>query len=550
MINLGISRVHNSAVTLLDDGEIVFHLENERLSNIKYDAFPFHTLFKIPEYTDKIDNICIAGVGETPACEKFTDLDMYTTFVRNLNKDFKSSELTTYDLWEHHHLLHAAHGFYNSGFTEALCIVKDGMGSDFLIEHPLFEEGTYGRENGTTFIASYPANFKLIDKHVIVPFDCDVKIDNVHITNNPSEALAFQKTSKKFGFNELDAGKVMGMSSYGSVEKYAIINDIGLVSKEAFPMSELDVRTVYVNEEFETFQDQVNWSYSLQKQTQESVKRYILKMIEQTGIKNVVLSGGFFLNCVANYEYLKDLPDDVNLYIEPVSSDAGTSIGAAKIVHHDLTGDTTIRKQEHIYLGLNHNYTKEDILSRVTENVSEVTPHEVAKLISEKNIVALYQGRSEAGPRALGNRSILYDPRDPNGKDHVNTIKRREWFRPFAGTILHEEMDSWFDMRGLDESPFMMYAVDVLKEKQQVIPAITHVDGTCRIQTLKKEQNQNYYDLINEFYKLTGVPILFNTSFNLAGDCIVETIDDALRTIRASDINYLYLPEFNILISK
>lgn len=550
MINIGISRVHNSAVTLLNDGEIVFHLENERLSNIKYDGFPFHTLFKIPEYTQTVDNICIAGVGETPACEKFTDLDMYTNFVKNLNKEYKSSDITTYDLWEHHHPLHAAHGFYNSGFTEALCIVKDGMGSDVPINHPLFEEGTYGRENGSTFVASYPANFKLIDKHVIVPFECDVKIDDLyHITNNASEALAFQKTAKKFGFHELDAGKVMGMSSYGSVDKYEIIRD-SLVSKDAISFSKEDVRSAYVNEEFETFQDQVNWAYSLQKQTQESVKRYILKMVEQTGIKDVVLSGGFFLNCVANYEYLKDLPDDIQLYIEPVSSDAGTSIGAAKIIHHELTGDMTIRKQEHIYLGLHHNYSKDDILSRVTETVTEVTPADVAKIISDKNIVAIYQGRSEAGPRALGNRSILYDPRDANGKDHVNIIKKREWFRPFAGTILHEQMNDWFDMRGLDESPFMMYAVDVLKEKQEIIPAITHVDGTCRVQTLKKNQNENYYNLINEFYKLTGVPILFNTSFNLAGDCIVETIDDALRTIRESDIKYLYLPEFNILISK
>jgi carbamoyltransferase len=129
-------------------------------------------------------------------------------------------------------------------------------------------------------------------------------------------------------------------------------------------------------------------------------------------------------------------------------------------------------------------------------------------------------------------------------------VKQREWFRPFAGTILHEKTNEWFDLRSLNESPYMMFAVDVFKDKQELIPAITHVDGTCRVQTLKQENNPHFYNLINEFYKLTGVPILFNTSFNLAGDCIVETIDDALNTIRKSTIEYLYLPEFNLLIQK
>ena len=164
--------------------------------------------------------------------------------------------------------------------------------------------------------------------------------------------------------------------------------------------------------------------------------------------------------------------------------------------------------------------------------------------------MAIYQGASESGPRALGNRSILYDPRDPNGNDHVNTVKHREWFRPFAGTILYEKTNEWFDLRGLHESPYMMFAVNVLKDKQTLVPAITHVDGTCRVQTLKQETNPHFYKLIEEFYKLTNVPILFNTSFNLAGDCIVETIEDALNTIRKSTIEYLYLPEFNLLIIK
>ena len=181
---------------------------------------------------------------------------------------------------------------------------------------------------------------------------------------------------------------------------------------------------------------------------------------------------------------------------------------------------------------------------------NKITPREIAILLSKNNIVCIFQGRSEAGPRALGNRSILYNPTDPNGKDFVNRVKKREWFRPFAGTVLLENANEYFDMAGLPESPYMMYAMDVWPEKQKIIPAITHVDGTCRIQTLTKEQNPHYYKLIKEFEKITGVPILFNTSFNLAGDPLVESIEDALDTLLKSELKYLYLPELEILLTK
>jgi carbamoyltransferase len=177
-----------------------------------------------------------------------------------------------------------------------------------------------------------------------------------------------------------------------------------------------------------------------------------------------------------------------------------------------------------------------------------VTPLDVAKLIADKNIVALFQGRSEAGYRALGNRSILYDPRDSNGKDHVNNIKHREWYRPFAASVMLEHAHAWFEMSGLNESPFMMFAVDVKEDKKKLIPCVTHVDGTCRIQTVTQEQNFNFYSLINEFYNLTSVPMLFNTSFNLAGEVIVETENEAIDVLQRSKIEYLYIPDKQKLI--
>lgn len=173
----------------------------------------------------------------------------------------------------------------------------------------------------------------------------------------------------------------------------------------------------------------------------------------------------------------------------------------------------------------------------------DVSYSDISNLIIEKNIVAIYQGRSESGPRALGNRSILYDPRDLNSKDYVNNIKKREWFRPFAGTILLEYVHEWFDMAGLKESPFMTYAVEVLENKKKIIPGIIHVNNTCRIQTLTKTQNYHYYNLIESFYSKTKVPILLNTSFNLGGEVLVETLHDAIDTLKRSKIEYLFLPE-------
>lgn len=173
----------------------------------------------------------------------------------------------------------------------------------------------------------------------------------------------------------------------------------------------------------------------------------------------------------------------------------------------------------------------------------------VVDLLLDQKIVALFQGRSEAGPRALGNRSILFDPRNPNAKDIVNRVKRRESFRPFAASVLLEEAPKWFDMRGLKESPFMMYAMDAFEEGWEKIPGVLHVDNTCRIQTVTKSQNKHYYNLIKEFFGRTEVPMLFNTSFNLAGEPLVHTMDDALDTLRRSEIEYLYLPELEELIT-
>jgi carbamoyltransferase len=163
-------------------------------------------------------------------------------------------------------------------------------------------------------------------------------------------------------------------------------------------------------------------------------------------------------------------------------------------------------------------------------------------LLEQKPLV-IFQNHSEWGPRALGNRSILFDPTNKDAKNIVNNFKKREWWRPLAGTILLEYVHDWFDIANLKESPYMSFAVDAKQQSIEKIPSIVHVDNTCRIQTVTKEQNLNYYNLIQKFYEKTQVPVLLNTSFNLAGFPIVETLEQAKYVCSVSDFKYLYIPE-------
>ena len=166
-------------------------------------------------------------------------------------------------------------------------------------------------------------------------------------------------------------------------------------------------------------------------------------------------------------------------------------------------------------------------------------------LLEEGNpqIVAIFQGKGEWGPRVLGNRSILFDPRDKEAKQIVNNVKKREHYRPFAGSVMKEHAHEWFHMLQLEESPWMSFAIQAKDIAFEQIPTLVHADGTCRIQTVTEEQNKNYYNLIKGFYERTGVPMIFNTSFNLGGEGLVETIEDAIDTCNRSEINWLYVPE-------
>jgi carbamoyltransferase len=182
--------------------------------------------------------------------------------------------------------------------------------------------------------------------------------------------------------------------------------------------------------------------------------------------------------------------------------------------------------------------------------VYDICLNDIVDLIIDQKIGAIYQGQSECGPRSLGNRSIIFDPRIYNGKQIVNTVKKREEFRPFAASVLEEELSNWFKLFGITSSPFMTFSFNILDHQAEKVPAIVHVDGTCRIQTVSENHNKNYYNLIKCFYNRTGVPMLLNTSFNLAGDPIVETVEDAIKTLIKSKLDYVYFPELKMSVLK
>ena len=527
---LGINRHHDAAAALLEDGEVKYFVNEERLNRFKHEGIPYISILKAKDYIDSLDNLVIGGFQQPTTFEYEvggSNSSLYQLIVArtlNLKKDF-----TVNSLWDKHHLTHAAGAFYNSGFKDALSFVFDGAGS-------LNPDDANSAEASSCFYFTYPSNYTTIFKI----FANRLYGNKKDFDFKNSLGYFYHKVTFHLGLGDefsshFNAGKTMGLSSYGK-----------RLEIEWDKFFEGDNKLYDLSKNMKDFKTAANIAHTLQCDTQDIVLNKINEVVRKTNVKNVCVSGGYILNCINNFNLVKNLPKNINLYVEPISADNGSALGAAKLIHHHINKDYTIRPQKSLYYGFKYNNVEHKIKSCKTRKVTKL---DVANLL-QNEVVAIWQGKSEQGPRALGNRSILFNPKLDNGKDIVNRIKKREWFRPFAGTILYEYTKDYFDMAGLDESPFMTYAVDVKKEKIKEIPAITHIDNTCRVQTLKKEFNIHYYELIEEFFKITGTPILLNTSFNLAGDPMVETIDDALDTLNKSELKYIYLPELNTLIEK
>jgi len=564
---LAINPGHNGSAALICDGKLELYIEEERMSRMKYDGNPFKAMMHIME-KHHINELIIGGTGQEDHRLPWTGENSYHALVRKYNPNVRVTVI-----WHQHHLGHAASAFYGSGFETAAAVIVDGSGSRQEVAYHPQDQSLKAEvfETESIYTCKYPAKFDAVFKRYAANQAPNVDEPSLDIDSAVTTVKAYEAVSEYLGFGFIEAGKTMGLAPYGRNDK----NIPNLFDNErkrgdknllipSYPAGAFidENRFSYLKRKSdpkEWHRDPSkltdaakNLAWKVQKETQEYIGDLIEKAVDMTGETNIVIAGGYGLNCVANY-YFKERFPELNIFVDPVSHDGGTSIGIGKLLSHAHAEENELEYEKDplktLYLGPKYEYTAEDLEFYKDIEVSDASDADIAKMIKDRNIVAIFQGRAEAGPRALGNRSILYDPTDPNGKDFVNNVKGREWFRPFAGTVLQEHAAEWFDLRGMDETPFMMYAVEMQSKKIGEVPSITHVDGTCRIQTVTQEQNENYYNLINEFYKLSGVPILFNTSFNLGGEPLVETLNDAIHTLRNSKLEYLYLPELGKLVT-
>ena len=297
-------------------------------------------------------------------------------------------------------------------------------------------------------------------------------------------------------------------------------------------------------------QDKFDIAASLQKATEVATRQFMQKYIDKYHPDNICLSGGVSLNCLMTGKMLEWWPQ-INFYADPIPYDGGLSLGAARYLWHHILDNPRIKWKDDTSSYLGPNYNNEDVLTALKNSDckwNKTTDKDVIDLICDQKIISVFGGGSESGRRALGNRSILADPRNENMKDIINEkVKHRQWFRPFAPSILKEEVKNWFEQD--INSPYMSFVVKFKKSVRDKAKAVVHFDGSGRLQTVTENNNKWYYNFIKEFKNKTGVPILLNTSFN-DREPIVETPQDAIKCFKGTDIDYLYFYDHNILVKK
>jgi carbamoyltransferase len=547
---LGIQKDHNSSVSLFKNNNLVYYNQENRLSRIKnFSGFPFLCIEQILKKYKNVDKVILTGYDNN-------DTNVISKYLKHI-KLIENIEKQTYIFFKSHHLIHAAKSFFDSDFTECLIFVIDGRGSSYVLSNGknCYETtSVYMVEKDMKFNCLYKKLFtdSKIYNEIKVNFDNEIfpykyaftKILPVSLTEKTIFELSndndlghfYKKISEHFGWKSGE-GKLMGLSAYGQYDS-TIFN---MLNDKNFFTNNLKLPLFEVNEKNKN--NLQNLSYCVQKKFEEDYFNLITKFLNKHNCKNIILTGGTALNVINNYKLKQKLGSKINLYIDPLCGDEGNSIGACKLFFNMFYKKN--KKTKNLYIGGKYNFNV--VLKKNEICYENVKINKIVDILTSGNILALYQKRAEAGPRALGNRSLLLDPRIFDGKNIMNTVKKREQFRPFACSILKEKAFQWFDMSILKDSPFMMYATTVLKQKKNIINSIVHIDNTCRIQTVTNKCNYVLYNILKEFDRKTGVPILMNTSFNLNEEPIVETPEDAINTLRKSKIEYLYVPEKNKL---
>ena len=560
MIVLGIQKNHHSSICLYEDNKLIYYCEEERLSRIKKaECVPFHCLNQIKNnFFKKIDYVVVTGYDNTESDELIAFYLKYLGLINDLNR--------VYSFYKSHHLLHAAKAFYNSGYEDAFVFVVDGRGSSFNLTN-----GKNAYETSSIFYFKNPNYFNCIYKKLYtnseeienlkVTFSenqifYDVLIESINektefeISNENDLGHFYSRISSHLGFGR-EEGKLMGLSAYGhnneNLNKIINLKDFWFKdfgNKNNNMLLNVDkYLELKLNEK--NYEQLIDLSFLTQKKFEKDYLNFINKKFDKDLSGNLIITGGTGYNVVNNFKLKKEFK---NIYVDPICGDEGNSIAACQFFLKKANPEIKFDKVTNLFIGNKYDHdiqlNEERFLSKKT------TASEIVELLENGNIIALYQGKSEGGPRALGNRSLLMDARIKNGKEIMNKIKKREWFRPFACSILKEEVHNWFDLAGLEESPFMMYAVQANKYVNEKISSVIHVDNTCRVQTVTEKYNKILYSLLKLFYERTNTPILMHTSFNLAGDPLVETPEDALNTLKNSELKYIYFADKDILVYK
>jgi carbamoyltransferase len=567
MYILGISgQAHDAAAALFKDGQLIAAAEEERFTRIKFigidraGGLPFRAIdYCLKEAGITNENIDHIGYFLKPGLligrfflfrikkllhDPKASLYYGLGYIGDARLIFKTLKLlkTNFPNAEvhkiYHHNAHAASSFFASPFKESAILTIDGYG-----ELTATSLG-YGKENK-------------------IHLAQEVKFPH-------SLGVLYSMITNYLGFdNNADEYKVMGLASYGKPEFKEIFEDIvkttndGLYKiNQKYFNSGMRGPNYLSNKFIEKFgaprkkscpitEKHKNIAASLQRRVEDVVFHMANHLYKKTKSENLCLSGGVALNCTMNGKLLgKGLFK--NIFIQPAAGDPGTAMGCALYIYHQILNNPRSFVMEHAYYG--PGFSNEEIkkvLDITKQKYKQLNDSELikktAQLLANGKIIGWFQGRMEWGPRALGNRSILADPTKADMRNLINHyVKHREEFRPFAPVATEEDVKKYFDIPG--PSPFMLFTRPVKEEYKQKLPAITHIDGTARVQTVEKESNPRIYKLLKEFEKIKGVPILLNTSFNVAGEPIVCNPRDALRTFISCGIDTLVIG--NYIVSK
>jgi len=555
MISIGInySQMHDSSACIARDGEVLFAVAEERLSRAKHDArFPVLAIRACLDFAgvraDEVDFVCQGW--PRPRAAYLHDLSCFATgkqtvdsrallnstrhFVsmwhqrsgeNRFRQVFGSSARTQFRLTDHH-LAHAISAYAYSGFEDAAILVIDGRGA--------WEATSIWRGR-------------------------DGRLEHVQTIPWPNSlGLFYAQFTQYLGFEPYsDEWKVMGLAPYGKpsvdlsdfispdADPYRVATRL-LLGKDLAPTAAIEARLGPKRAPESEIGDRYkDVAFAVQDACERAMLKLAASAVAKTGCRNLCLAGGVALNSKANGKILTSGIVE-KLFVQPAAGDDGVCLGAVLAPYLDSGGKLPLRKMRHAYLGSASSDAEiEKALETYKIRHTRVSDpaKAAAELLAKGKMIGWFQGRMEFGPRALGNRSILADPRDPEMTAKVNNaVKFREWWRPFAPSMLAESAADYIE--SATDSPFMILTAQVKADKRSVIPAVTHVDGSARPQSVERDVNPLYWKLICEFGSLTGVPVVMNTSFNLRGEPIVCTPTDAIRTFFSSGMDALSIGSF------